>query len=627
MEVSGATNVRIDHITYPVVDGIKVSKETRFVLPQWMGQVTYDMSKVFWLQDGSPRRREWTYPGTLSMQWLALYGERRPDLYVATDDTTSVRRQFVLTGSRPEALTLEVEHPLGHDPASGSSFRIPCATVLGIFEGDWMTAAELYRSWGTKQYWARESRLVHGRVPRWARETGLWIWNRGRSELVLKPAQRLQELTPFPISVHWHWWHGCSYDAGFPEYLPPREGSASFKAAVAEAKSKGIHSIVYMNQRLWGINTKSWEERGAERYAVKDAAGAILSEVYNTFTGEACAPMCLATTFWRDTYASLADTVVNQLNVDGVYMDQACATLPCFDPTHGHPIGGGSYWVESFRMLTDVIRERTEHNPDVLLAGEGVGEAWMPHLDLFLALQVSKERYATPDDGWEPTPLFQFVYHPFALTYGNYSSLTLPPYDDLWPAQFAPKEPLKLLDRTYSRQFYLEQARVFVWGQQPTIANFMPTHIVDRSEEIRFVLDLASLRLKALKYLQHGTFLRPPTIEAPNVSIPLSRLSIYAGQREGQTAWERSYGGVLSSAWRADDGNVALVFASILDTALSVPYAADLRSYGLPTSGRIVRLDQDGERNLGEFDAGFFRGTVTLRPREACVLEFRADRW
>ena len=34
-----------------------------------------------------------------------------------------------------------------------------------------------------------------------------------------------------PVSVFWHWWHGCAYDAGFPEYLPPREGTDAFKTA------------------------------------------------------------------------------------------------------------------------------------------------------------------------------------------------------------------------------------------------------------------------------------------------------------------------------------------------------------------------------------------------------------
>ena len=98
----------------------------------------------------------------------------------------------------------------------------------------------------------------------------------------------------------------------------------------------------------------------------------------------------------------------------------------------------------------------------------------MPYLDAFLTLQVSRERYSDPASGWEVIPMFQAAYHPYALTYGTYGSLTLPPYDELWPAEKRPATAMTLLDAKYVRQFYLEQARMFVWGMQPTIANFLP---------------------------------------------------------------------------------------------------------------------------------------------------------
>ena len=31
---------------------------------------------------------------------------------------------------------------------------------------------------------------------------------------------------------------------------------------------------------------------------------------------------------------------IRELGVDGIYMDQACSSLSCFDATHGHPLGG-----------------------------------------------------------------------------------------------------------------------------------------------------------------------------------------------------------------------------------------------------------------------------------------------
>jgi len=38
------------------------------------------------------------------------------------------------------------------------------------------------------------------------------------------------------------------------------------------------------------------------------------------------------------------------------------------------------------------------------------------------------------------------------------------------------------LDRKFARQFYLEQARSFAWGQQPTLPNFLPRLFTERRE-------------------------------------------------------------------------------------------------------------------------------------------------
>ena len=69
--------------------------------------------------------------------------------------------------------------------------------------------------------------------------------------------------------------------------------------------------------------------------------------------------------------------------------------------------------------------------------------------------------------------------------------------------------PLKLLDRKYSRQFCLEQARAFVWGQQPTIANFLPAQLTDRAEELDFVMRLARLRSRAARSSRRPSCMTP----------------------------------------------------------------------------------------------------------------------
>ncbi|HWI58959.1 MAG TPA: DUF6259 domain-containing protein, partial [Bacillota bacterium] len=368
--------------------------------------------------------------------------------------------------------------------------------------------------------------------------------------------------------------------------------------------------------------------------------GQVRPEVYNTFTRQPCATMCLGTEFWRRKYAGLAEQAVRELGVDGIYMDQACTSLACYDRTHGHPLGGGTYWMKGFRTMSEDFRQRCQGlaggaesltptarsprramRPGLGLAGEGCGEAWLPDLDLMLSLQVSKERYAGPD-GWEPIPFFHAVYHAYAVTYGNYSSLTMPPYDELWPGEFAPKEPLKLLDRKFSRQFCLEQARAFVWGQQPTIANFLPAHLEQRAQEMEFAMRLARLRSRAAKYLLHGTFLRPPELQAPEAMLDLSRLSIYAGQQGGLTTYQRPFALVVAGAWRAPDGTVAIALASIAEDPLRLALPINTEYYRLPKRTKVYRLDETGRKPIGRWGKTPSPLVLDLPARGACLLEF-----
>ena len=619
--VSGLGELGIRQVRFPRIVNIPVQQNERLAVPVWMGQQTAEPRKVFAGENHGGRRQEWAYPGLLSMQCLAFYKQNGPGLYVACDDTAGFNKAFAFFGDGTGNVGCEVLHLPERLSSSNHAWRLPYTVQLETFEGDWLTATERYRAWATNQVWAKESRLARGQVPDWALNTALWVWNRGRSPDVLGPAMVLREKLGLPVSVFWHWWHGCAYDTGFPEYLPPREGTESFTNALASAQAKGIHALVYMNQRLWGMTTRSWQEENAERFAVKGTDGAVHPEVYNTFTRAPCASMCMGTEFWRQKYAGLAVRAVTELGVNGIYKDQACTSLACYDPTHGHPVGGGVYWMQGFRAMASDIRRRCDSRGEpVVLAGEGCGEPWLPYLDLMLSLQVSRERYMAPDS-WDTIPFFPAVYHAYAVSYGNYSSLTMPPYDDLWPAEFAPKEPLKLLDRKYSRQFCLEQARAFVWGQQPTIANFLPAQLEDRAGELDFVMRLARLRSRATKYLLHGTFLRPPQVHGPVATLDISRLSIYAGRQGGLTAFQKDSPLALAGAWRAPDKCIAVAVASIADEPIHVTLDLPSAGYNLPRDTMVYQMDDKALRSIGTLRDTGNSIELELPPRAALILE------
>jgi len=623
--VTKPAGMALRQIRFPRVLGIRRQEDERLAVPAWLGQLATDPRTLLGGKDGRGRRLAWDYPGRMALQCLAYYGEDGNGLYAACDDTAARRKTFALWGATGGQVNYETVHYPENEATDQDRYALPYRVLLGSLQGDWITAAERYRAWATDQRWARESRLRRGLVPLWVLDTGAWIWNRGPSPGVLPPAAALQKQLGLPVSVFWHWWHGCPYDIGFPEYLPPREGTEAFQQAAARAHDDGVRFMVYMNQRAWGMSSQSWKDEGAERFAVKGQDGKVRPEVYNIFTRQALASMCLATPFWRNKYAGLAEEAFKDLGVDGIYMDQACSHRACYDPNHGHPLGGGNSWMEGFRALSNDIRNRTNTDRRIVLAGEGCGEAWLPYLDLMLTLQVSRERYSSPTDPWEVIPFFQAVYHSYAVTYGSYSSLTMPPYDELWPAEFAPKKPLALLDRKYSRQFYLEQARAFVWGQQPALANFRPEHFDQRPEEIEFVMRLARVRSRATKYLLHGEFLRPPKLNAPEVTSDFSRLSIYAGQKSRLTSSQKQHPLAIAGAWRGADGDVAVALASIADRTLPLSLTLDPTYYRLPNQARIYRIDETRRQPLGSFASDDPTLKLELPARQAWIVEFTEE--
>jgi hypothetical protein len=223
---------------------------------------------------------------------------------------------------------------------------------------------------------------------------------------------------------------------------------------------------------------------------------------------------------------------------------------------------------------------------------------------------------------WEPIPFFPAVYHSSTLVFGNMAGLAQPPYDEKWPPHLAPPERLTLLDRKFTRQFYLEHSRTFAWGMQPMLANFLPSHLDERPEEIDFVTRLARTRLRSLKYLVHGTWHRPPPLEVPREKIDVAQLGVYTPLRASQ----RTYPVALVGAWRAPDGDVGLAMASIHDQKLSLRLPIDAQAYGLPARAAVYRIDESGRHRAGLLDAGEREFRLELPPRGICVLEFCRDK-
>jgi hypothetical protein len=612
-------SMQLTRVRFPRVPSLRQRPDEVLAVPKQLGVLTRNPRRLTQGKDNKGQRLTWGSPqGTdLSLPCLAFYQQNGPGFYAACDDPQGFRKDFSLWGDREGQLHFEILHAPEQEAAELAEFRLPFVVVLGAFRGDWTTAAEIYRESPTAKAIAQRGRLRRRLTPAWLPETGLWLWNRGRSQQVLEPAVVMRKHLQAPVSVLWHWWHNCPYDAGFPEFLPPREGTEPFQAALAAAQRQDVHAILYMNQRLWGMQTQSWINEGAETYAVKAQDGKVRPEVYNVFMKAPCVPMCIGTQFWREKYAGLAQEVFCGLKADGVYMDQTGCWANCYDPNHGHILGPGRYWTDGLAMLTTEIRDRCSPRGPVALGGEYCGEPWLGNLDLTLALSVSHDRIGG-GAAWEPIPFFQAVYHGSTVVFGSMAGLAHPPYDEKWPPDLAPPGRLAPLDRKFARQFYLDHARTFAWGMQPMLANFLPSQLEVFPEEMDFLTRMVRTRMRSLKYLLHGTWLRTPAIEAPTQEIDVAELGTYTPLR----AFRRTCPVALAGAWRAADGDVGIALASIQDDPLPLRLPIDAQGYGLPARSVVYRIDETGRHRLGVFDASQHVFPLDLPPRGLCVIEF-----
>ncbi|HUZ61568.1 MAG TPA: DUF6259 domain-containing protein [Hanamia sp.] len=619
ISVTGLHDEKLERVTFPKIGGVKDMGSENLAVPAWMGELIKNPRSIKEHANGTEKKYSWNYPGLLSMQFLALYNKETQGLYFAANDTMNYFKQFSLVVDSLNNMSYQMNNYPSFDSIL-KTYILPYNAIIGIFKGDWLSAAFIYRKWAVKQRWCKESMFKQNNNDLWLNKTALWIWNRGESNNVLVPAENIKKQLHLPVNVLWHWWHGCAYDDGFPDYFPPRQGIESFKNAVAQANREGVNAILYMNSFEWGTSTKSFKEDHASRWAVRDINGNMEPHVFNIFTHHSLTPMCMATSFWRNKYSSLADKAINEYSVGGIYMDQACDSYLCYDKDHGHSVGGGNYWVKGFGSLTGQIRANNTSNNKIVLAGEGCSENWLPFLNVFLTLQVSNERYAGVN-GPKTIPLFQAVYHQYGVTFGNYSSLVSPPYDALWPEQYAPKHPEQLLNPKYNEQFLMEQARSFVWGMQPTIANYHDFLSTQRSSEIDYLISLAKLRYKVLKYLLYGEFVRAPHIAISNKIIPISRLSIYAGQGDRVKSFQEKVPLLYASAWKANDGSIGIAIASINNDPSQIKFSFDSNSYGLSKRGKIFMITAKDKRFLTSYENGKIKMNFKLPSVGACFLE------
>jgi hypothetical protein len=562
-------------VAYPEVNGLPESGK-------------YDIARPAF-GSGGQLLRAWSgkiqarYPaGDWPMQFLSL-SRSRDSIYFATLDSDARAKDFVV---EPGNSTMSIVHYPENMGVAGSDYAGYYPVEFGVYQGGWLEAAQRYRRWALEQKWAQGGKLSQRTdVPEMLKNVGVWIMDdwvwagaEGSAQQMDAPLLEAQKWLGVPIGLHWYNWHHMKFDNEYPHFLPPKPG---FAERVKDLASHGVLVMPYINGTSADFNIPDFDRFGP--HAIVDEAGGYKMYFYGESSGRLLS-MCPTQEFWQNTISTLFNSLVEDYGVNGVYIDQIAAHLHefCFNKEHGHPLGGGHYWVDGNRDLLRKVRnfgERSGRHP--VITSEGTDEVFMDLVDGYLT-------WAEPTD--REIPLMEVVYSGHTVFFGS-------------PCDITKSE----------RFFCYAQGQGFIDGRQNgwlSLALFKP----ENSTKAEYLRQCGRYRVATKQYLVYGRLLGPVEPESP---VPTFT-------EEGFGFGNKHKGTVPAAEgrlWQAENGRLALFLANYIDQPVEFKYRLDPGKFGL--RGKRFDLKEISPEGTAPITTvtGTVQRTEKLGPRKLKVIE------
>lgn len=582
LDVENSGQVALRNITFPILE-FAVSEDDQIVIPSVSGRL-HPGSRPLTFRDDYPS-------GRLSMQCSGLYGPAG-GIYAAMHDPYGSAKHLELN-SRGGRLTLKWHWPAPNTGVPGGQWRTPGEFSMRLFDGDWYDLARIYRAWAAKKalWWPRGRQAGRPDTPDWFKDNAVWLEIGGpwRDPPIpfkdtVQQAKRFAEfMGDVPCAAHWYNWHDNKYDDDLPHYFPAKPG---FAKGIRELQAVGLEVMPYLNAHVWDKDLDDFKST-AYPWACKSRDESVPIKSYG---GNSFAQMCPATRFWQDKVAEMTLRLIGpEYNANGAYLDQVSAQppTPCFDKSHGHPLGGGHWWTKEGNWeLLDRLHARLDQvKPGAILTSESASEPYVSRLDGYLT-------WVGYRDGSDAIPLFHAIYAGQVQLFGR----------------------LYKWDSWKGVAMRMKTAQALVWGEQ---LGWIRVDVIDDPVAGPFLRRLGRLRSSLSRYLARGQMARPPAIETDGATLTANW--VYVRDLMVTTP------AVFSGAWRRDDGKaVALIFVNADDKPHTIHVPFDAKTYGL--QGRLTARDWTGEETGGARPetrtvAASWRRSVKLAPTASLAIE------
>ena len=520
----------------------------------------------------------------LRFGYQAYYGHQGGIYYLPEDSEYLWKECNPQTDGESRTATFSHSYfTLNHRGEEVKSFEATYPVSVGIFHGDWYTAARIYRRWAIQQPWCAKGTLAErDDLPDWFKEREFFQQGGGGGIGPFEADQRIARNYGRPVGI-WmtHWMH-YGFDNKYPDYFPPRIGEEAFKQMIAHGRELGLHYMPYINVNHYAYDAPSQSpavrEAGARFVWGPDRTLGMRFK-YGTVDMHAMV-MCPATKIWQDKVSENVRKLIQKYDCDGIYFDTLdIYCMQCSHPDHGHPQGGGNYWVEGVReILRRARRESMAAGKKVAFSGEFWRERYIGDYDAGLWLAEYGTNYVR-----------DVVYHDYLTT---------------------------ICKEWRGRPVVPYLGSVFIAGQTQGPLGLGEKHLSGETpdeEVLTFMHYLSDCRHEfGMKYVNLGARLRNPGVrtDLPTVQPSKDGTPLPA---------------VITSAYQAGDGNIGCFYMNISDASQEFIYDIDLERFELyePLSTYTVTKYELGRQSfLAKKNQGKLTGTDTLEHGKMMMIQF-----
>lgn len=322
-------------------------------------------------------RRGLTYPsGSATMEWFTVENEQG-GMYIASHDPERFSKRIIVSAEDDDE---SYGATIIQFPFCKEKMVLP-SIVIQPYEGDWHTAARIYRNW-------YDTQLTHYPTPEWVRRSSGWLLTilKQQNGDVMWSYDDMEKLCD--VTDEWNldviglfgWAHG-GHDYLYPDYFPDplMGGTDKLKAALKLARERGKRTILYTNGQLMDVSTDFYRYNGNDVMAIDERRRPYVGPIrkFNSTTPVVFAKGCMGAERWQQRMMELAEQAY-ALGADGILYDQVGVVGPalCFNEHHLHNSPSTAYTTYRYDMLKKIADHMRQKDPDFIVMSEGVIDAF-----------------------------------------------------------------------------------------------------------------------------------------------------------------------------------------------------------------------------------------------------------